>query len=58
MQLELKAQEEAMKKIQELEELEQNVLEKLESTKKLEYTVNSILSSPAHKDLNLFSFNL
>ena len=58
MQQEMKAQEDALKKIQELEQLESGMMENFENTKKLQDTVNSILSSPMHKDLNILCFNL
>lgn len=58
MQDEIKAQEDAIKKIQELELVEMAMLENFENTKKIQETVNSILSSPAHRDFNLLAFNL
>lgn len=58
MQEQIKAQEEAVKRIQELERIETEFMEKLQMTQKMQETVNSILSSPTHKDINLLSFNL
>ena len=58
MQQHIKAQEDAVKRIQELERIENEIMDKLESTQKIQETVNSILSSPAHKNINLLSFHL
>ena len=58
MQQEMKAKDDALKRIQELEQLESSMMKDFENTKKIQETVYSILSSPMHKDLNILCFNL
>jgi chromosome segregation ATPase len=58
IQKEIENQEETKQKIIQLEKIEQECMEKLQSTQKLKQTVNSILSSPVNKSLNFLIFNL
>lgn len=58
LQKELDLQEKAKEKILFLEKLETEYMEKLQSTQKLQQTVNSILSSPVNKSFNFLNFNL
>ena len=58
LQKELELQDKAKEQISFLEKLETEYMEKLQSTQKMQQTVNSILSSPVNKSFNFLNFNL